>query len=190
MKESKKLLIGFGVVAVLFCCAAGISFFAFRELSKRMVNAISTDPAGVEQARQNIAEFDVPEGYKSTVMSFLVYDMVSLTPEHSGGMMIMLMQSNSVFSGNPEQMQEQMRQAAQRQGSQPGGSMHFVETRDVTIRDETVAVTVSESKYQSFTIRQWIAVFTGNKGPVILMIQGPVDDWDDQVVEDFIKSIK
>ena len=190
MKESKKLLIGFGIVAVLCCCAAGISFFAFREFGKRMANAVSTDPASVEQAKKNIAEFDVPEGYTPTVMSFLVYDMITLVPEGSDSdMTIMLMQSSGILSGDPEQMKEQLRQAAQQQGKQPGASMQLVETRDEVIRGETVTVTISESQYQSFTIRQWMTVFTGNKGPTILMIQGAAKSWDDELIADFIKSI-
>jgi hypothetical protein len=192
MKESKKLLIGFGVVAVLCMCAAGISYFAFREFGKRMTNAIGTDTASVDQAKENIAEFDVPEGYSPTVMSFLTYDMVTLNSESSSGsrMMIMMMQTNSFFSGNSEQTTEQLRQAMRQQGSQPGMSMKLIETHEEVIRGETVIISVSEGNYQSFTMRQWMTVFTGNKGPTILMIQGPAESWDDQIIEDFLKSIK
>ena len=59
----------------------------------------------------------------------------------------------------------------------------------MSIRGETVTVTISEGNYQGFIMRQWTTVFQGNKGPTILMIQGPVDAWDDQVLDDFLKSI-
>ena len=189
MKDTKKILIGVGIVAALCCCAAVVSLLVFRQFSKRMVNVISTEPADVEKVKQNIAEFDTPEGYKPVSMSFLGYNVINLVSEDSDSRMtIMLMQYSSLISGNSEQMKEQLRQAAQQQGRQPGMSMKLVETREAVIRGETVEVTISESTYQGFTFGQWMTVFTGNKGPAILMIQGPVEDWDDQFIEDFIES--
>ncbi len=191
MKESKKLLIGFGIVGVLCLCAAGVSFFAFREFSKRMENIISTDPASVEQVKQNIADFDTPEGYAPTVMSFLVYDMIDLRSEdYANRTNIIMLQSNTFLSGNSEQVKAQLRQAMERQNNNPGMSMKLVDTYHEVIRGETVNVTISEGSTQNITMRQLLTIFTGNRGLVILMIQGPVEDWDDQFAEDFIASIR
>lgn len=191
MNESKKLLIGLGVVLVLCCCAAGISYFTFREFGSRMENAFNGDPTSVARAQVEIAEFDIPSGYKPLAINMFNYDMVTLTPDSSNsGMTIMLMQYTGLIAGNSEQMEEQLRQAVAKQNSQPGASMQVVDTHDEVIRKQTVRVTISEAEYQNFTMRQWTTVFEGNKGPTILMVQGPAETWDDQLLEDFIKSIK
>ena len=191
MNESKKLLIGFGIVLVICCCVAGVSYFAFREFANQMKSAVNGDPANVARAQEEISGFDVPPGYTSFAFNMLNYNMITLNPETPGrGMMIMLMQYTGLVSGNSEQMEEQLRRAISQQGNQPGAVTQVVDTHEEVIRNQTVIVTISEGKYETFTMRQWSTVFQGNKGPTILMIQGTVGSWDDQILEDFIKSIK
>ena len=191
MSESKKLLIGFAVVGVICVCIAGISFLGLRTLGNRFEDMTNGEPTSVARAQEKIAEFDIPPGYEPMALSMFVYDMISLTPiDSENDPMIMLMQFNKSTSGDPEQMEEQLKQAAEQQSGRPGMSMQVVDTFEEVIRGETVTVTVSEANYQGFIMRQWMTIFQGNKGPVILMIQGPTRTWDDQLVDDFIKSIK
>ena len=191
MSESKKLLIGFAVVGVICVCIAGISFLGLRTLGNRFEDMTNGEPTSVARAQEKIAEFDIPPGYEPMALSMFVYDMISLTPiDSENDPMIMLMQFNKSTSGDPEQMEKQLKQAAKQQSGRPGMSMQVVDTFEEVIRGETVTVTVSEANYQGFIMRQWMTVFQGNKGPVILMIQGPTRTWDDQLVDDFIKSIK
>ena len=191
MSESKKLLIGFAVVGVICVCIAGISFLGLRTLGNRFEDMTNGEPTSVARAQEKIAEFDIPPGYEPMALSMFVYDMISLTPiDSENDPMIMLMQFNKSTSGDPEQMEKQLKQAAEQQSGRPGMSMQVVDTFEEVIRGETVTVTVSEANYQGFIMRQWMTVFQGNKGPVILMIQGPTRTWDDQLVDDFIKSIK
>ena len=191
MSESKKLLIGFAVVGVICVCIAGISFLGLRTLGNRFEDMTNGEPTSVARAQEKIAEFDIPPGYEPMALSMFVYDMISLTPiDSENDPMIMLMQFNKSTSGDPEQMEKQLKQAAEQQSGRPGMSMQVVDTFEEVIRGETVTVTVSEANYQDFVFRQWMTIFQGNKGPVILMIQGPARTWDDQLVDDFIKSIK
>ena len=192
MSESKKLLIAFAVIGVICICIAGISFVAFRSFGKGIENAVSGNPTSVAKAQEKIAEFDIPPGYEPMAMSMFIYDIVYLTPAEDSGTdpMIMLMQYSKFSLGDSEQMAEQLRQAAEQQTDQPGLSMEKVDAFEEVIRGQTVTVTVSEANYQGFTMRQWVTIFQGNNGPVILMIQGIVETWDDQLVHDFIKSIK
>ncbi|MBI5351121.1 MAG: hypothetical protein HZB50_00620 [Chloroflexi bacterium] len=191
MNESKKLLIGFGVILVICCCTAGIAFFAFRQFSTRMESGVNGNPTSVAKAKAEIADFDIPSGYAPVTFNFFTYNMITLNPDtSSSGMMIMLMQYTGVISGNSDQMEEQLRRSLAQQNNQPGTSMTVVDTHEEVIRGQTVTVTISEGRYESFTIRQWSTVFKGNKGPTILMVQGAAETWDDQLLEDFIKSIK
>ncbi len=196
MKESKKILIGLAVIGAMCICVAGITFFAFREFGKRVENMAeeSNSPATIAEAQENIAKFTTPKGYSASAMDLFTYEIVTLTPDLSeiggNGPMIVIMQYKGLLPGNNAQMEQQLRQAVQQQGGGAGSSMQIVDTFETTIREETVTVTVSESSYQSYTTRQWMTIFKGNNGPTILMIQGPSDEWDDQLVEDFIASIQ
>lgn len=191
MNESKKLLIGFGVVGVLCLCIAVASLFTLREFGNRAEKMVSGDPTSVAKIKEDMVDFDVPPGYEESAMNVLVYDMIMLSPDISSnrGSMIMMMQYKSLVPANSEQLEQQMRQAAQQQGAS-GAQMYFVETLEKEIRGETVEITVSEGDYEGFSMRQWLAVFEGNNGPIILMVQGPVESWDDELLDDFIESIK
>jgi hypothetical protein len=176
-------------VAGLCLCAAVVSFFVLREMASRASNAFKTEPGEVAEVSDGIAKFDIPPGYEvNMAMSFFNYDMVSImpTPSASTEMTIMMMQFTGGAGADEEQMQEALRQ----QGNQPSVQMKIVEQRTGIIRGEEVPVTISESTASgSFTLRQWTAVFSGNKGPTILMIQGSTTDWDDDLIKDFIESI-
>jgi hypothetical protein len=186
MSESRKLLIGFAIVGLLCCGVAAVTLLVFREVGNRAENMIKGDPTSMAEIRERVVDFDTPPGYETKAMNMFIYDMVILEPGSSDGSMILLMQYSGLMSGDPEQMEEQLRQSAQQQGSQTGAAMQYVETLEREILGETVEITVSEGS----GMRQWMAVFEGKKGPTILMVQGSIEGWDDQLLDDFVASIK
>jgi hypothetical protein len=191
MSESKKLLIGFGVVGLICICVACLAFFGFRQFGKSVEKAANGDPASLEKMQEKIAGFDVPPGYKSMVMSLVLYDVVSLTPDTArGSTSIILMQYNSLSFASEEQIKQQLQEMAEQQSGQAGASMKLVDSYETVIRGETVAVNVSEGDYQGIAIRQLTTIFKGNNGPTILLIQSAADYWDEQLVTDFIASIR
>ena len=68
--------------------------------------------------------------------------------------------------------------------------MEVVDSFETEIRGDTVTVTVSEGGFQGIVIRQWLTLFDGNNGLVILLVQGPAETWDDAMLKEFIASIK
>ncbi|MCQ3936975.1 MAG: hypothetical protein DPW18_08020 [Chloroflexi bacterium] len=191
MSESKKIWIAFAVVGVLCCCMAGGAYWGLNRFSKSIENMAKGDPTAIAEIQEEIAEFDIPSGYQPMAMSLLMYDIFYLTPETpEDGPMIMLMQYGGMISANREEMERSLREAAEQQNPQPGVSMQVVDSFETVIRGETVTVTVSEGETGVLTMRQWMAIFEGNNGPVILMIQGDTSAWDDQMLKDFIQSIK
>lgn len=191
--KNRNIWIAVAVVGVLCLVACVIAFFVVRQVGTKVTDAIKTDPSDVSAVSDKIAEYDLPPGYEAQMsMSLYVYDLVMIGPSPTGssGMMIMLMQFNGGAGLDQAQMEEQMRQAFEQQGGQPGAQMKVVETRAETIRGEQVTVTISEGTSQGITLRQWVTVFKGNGGPTVLMIQGSTSDWDDELIADFIHSIR
>src|SRR5689334_6095560 len=100
MSESRKLLIGFGVVGVLCLCIAGVTWFFFREVTHRAEKAFAGDPTSMARIKEDMVDFDVPPGYEERAMNLFVYNMIMLAPASSNsGSMIMLMQYNGLISG-------------------------------------------------------------------------------------------
>jgi len=192
MSEAKKILIGFAVVGSLCICVAAATFFIFKEFGNRTKNLVSSDPTSIAKIQEKISEFDIPPGYAPTAMNMLIYDVVTLSPDTASqrGPIIMLMQHNGILSGNSAQVEQQMRLSAEQQSSQPGTSFQVVDSFDQEIRGQTVTVTVSEGEYENYTMRKWVTIFKGNQGPTLLMITGSVESWDDELVKDFIESMR
>lgn len=190
MSESKKLWIGFAVVGIICCCMAGVGFWGVGRLGNQMQNQSGSDPTAIARMREKIADFETPPGYRSMALSMFIYDTLYLMPESAVGPTITLMQYNSISSASREQIEQGLRQAAEQQYSQPGLSMEVVDSFETVIRGDTVTVTVSEGGFQGIVIRQWLTLFDGNNGLVIMLVQGPAETWDDQVLEKFIESIE
>lgn len=176
-----------GVVSVLCIIACAVTFLVLGKMGSDMFNFNPTD---VQAVSDEIAQYDMPPGYKPVMsMSFpSMYDMVALA--NDSGTMIMLMQFTGNMGLSEEQMQEQMRQSFEQQSGQGGVQMQVVETREDTIRGQKVTITVSEGTNQGVTMRQWMTVFAGNGGPTVLMIQGSASNWDDDLITNFIHSIR
>ena len=121
-------------------------------------------------------------------MSLLNYDTVILSPSNGQtGTLFMLMQVTSGASLDAEQMRRQLEQ----QSGQSGTNMKVVESYQTTIRGENTTVTVEESDgNQGYILRQLFAIFKGNNGPAIILIQGRKDSWDQNLVDKFIASIR
>jgi hypothetical protein len=186
---NRNLLIGIAAVGALCLCAGIAGFFVLRELGTRVTQSFKTDPTEVSKISGKIAQFDIPAGYKASMaMSLLNYDTVILSPSNGQtDEMIMLMQMNGVAAPDPAQMQRTLEQ----QSGQSGNNTKVVDSYVTTIRGEQTTVTVQESdSSQGYVLRQLIAIFKGNNGAAILMIQGNKNTWDQNLADQFIASIR
>ncbi len=191
MSNTKKWVIGIGIVAALCLAACGVLSLVFWRAGSQVARSIKTDPTGVAELGAKIADFDVPPGYvQSTGMSILMYDFVTYMPsENSGGTIIMLMQ----FRAGSSYSSEQMQQVIEQQSGQGGASMVVVKSYQATVRGQTSTVVIEDgttSGNSGITIRELLTTFPGKNGTVMLMISGPKDTWDQALADQFIASIR
>lgn len=189
MSEAKWMTVGFVAIGALCCCMAVAAIFGGRLYADRMTNMVEGEPTSIAEIQSRIVKFDTPPGYSVSAIPMFVYDMVMITPDETRGPVILLMQYSTLKEGDQEQVEESLRLTAESQNSQ-GISFKEVGSFEVTIRDETSTVIVSEGDLDGFVMRRWMTVFNGNNGPVILMIQGSDSSWDEDVLRDFIVSIR
>lgn len=191
----KQLFILLGVLSALCVCAAGLGIVGVSYLGKNFSQAVNNadDPANVQRIAAKIADYTLPAGYKQVAFDLVIYQYIVITPDpksDTSGTFMMMMSYPPNAGLTDEQMQEQMQRTFERQtGTQ--ASMKVVDTRTIPIRGKDAKVSILEGKMNNgYLIRQWITVFGGKSGPVILMIQGYPGKWNDKLVNDFVASIK
>lgn len=194
-KNNRGLWIGLGAAALFCLCAVVVAGFLFMQMGRQFQQGFKTDPEAASEAAHAIVDYELPPGYQERMaMSFLVYSFVMIGPESfstdaPNGPLIMLAQFDPVGTSQ-EQMEQQIRQSFEQQAGRRGMKMELVEVEKLTIRGEEVEVTTYEGTDESGTvIRQLITSFPGKDGTAMLMIMGPDEGWDQDVIDDFITSI-
>ena len=66
-----------------------------------------------------------------------------------------------------------------------------MEEKPILIRGQETTLRISEgTSSEGITYRTATATFQGNGGPSLVMVAGPIDEWDIELVETFILSIR
>ena len=192
--KNKWVWIGLGAT-ILFCCGVVlVAAFVFQQAGKRLQEGMKTDPEAAAEVAHTIAEYDLPEGYQEKMaMEIMFYSLVMIGPENTSGSVngpvFMLAQFQAGL--NQEQMEQQIRRSFEQQAGNRALNMSLVKVEEVTIRgEETQVATYEGSDENGFVIRQVLASFPGKGGTAMLMIMGPAELWDQDMVEAFIESIR
>ena len=149
--------------------------------------AVQTAFDQVANAAAEIADFDLPAGYRPEFSASLEgYTLVSYNPG-DGHSHLYLIQSEKESDG--EKLGSMMDQIAP--GSyDPQTRMAIIETRPVTVRKQEVTLVISEGvTSEGETYRQVMVPFQGKGGPALVTLSEPVERWSQESVDAFIASI-
>lgn len=196
-KTTKTILIVLGSLLLVCVCAVAVIFatgaWSIGKVVQWAGENVSEDPQEVAQIASGIAEFKVPEGYsKPYGMKLADFTLVQYMTRDERTLLI-LAQFPAGTSINPDEMLRQIREGRR----DPNTSWHnmdtkLVEQKQVTIRGGETTLSLSEgTNDQGVLYRMANAVFQGKgAGPSLFILAAPADEWDDQVLEDFIASIR
>lgn len=196
-KTTKIILIILGSLLVLCACGAavvmGTGLWGVGKLVQFADNSTTEDPAEVAQIASQIADFDVPETFtKQYGMTIATFSMVQYMTNDED-VFLFVTQFPAGTSINPDEMMREIQNNSRNPNSTwYNNDMHIVEQKPVTIRGEETTLGISEgTSEQGVLYRLANASFQGKgEGPALLMIVGPADEWDTELVEDFIASIQ
>jgi hypothetical protein len=195
-KTTKTVLIIIGSILVICACSAGLLFVTGLWSFTRFVNwadtSTSEDPQEVVRIGSEIADFDVPEGFGSPYgMHFGEITSIGYASQ-SRNTHILLTQFPEGTSVNVEEMLKLISQySTDSDNHWYDGQTTLIEEKPVTIRGQETTLSISEgTSSEGGTYRSAVATFQGRGGPSILMIAGPVGEWDMEMVEQFIASIR
>lgn len=152
-------------------------------------NKTGTDTAQiVGKTAVLIADFSPPDGYKPEFgLHALGYTIVAYNKGEAQGHLYLVQSENEADSATLAQALADLTPGYHEADSQ----MTVVEQRPLTIRNQSVTLTVSEgAKWGDEPVRQATAVFQGKGGPTLLTLLEPVAAWDDTAVEAFLSAIR
>jgi hypothetical protein len=195
-KTTKTVLIIIGSIILICACGASLLFATGLWSYTRFVNwadtSTSEDPQEVVRIGSEIADFDVPEGFGSPYgMHFGEITSVGYASQ-SRNTHILLTQFPEGTSVNVEEMLKLISQYSTDSNNHwYDAQTTLIEEKPVMVRGQETTLSISEgTSSEGGTYRSAVATFEGRGGPSILMIAGPVGEWDMEMVEQFIASMR
>jgi len=195
-KSTKTILTVIGsILLVCGCITAGIfatglwSFSRFVNFAER---SVSEEPQVAVRFGSEIADFEVPEGFASPYG--VHFGNITLVGYKSASekSLLLLAQFPKGTSINVDEMLRIIEE-----GSGDPNSIWYktettiIEQKAVTIRGQECNLSISEgTSSDGVEFRMATAKFEGRGGPSLAIIAGPIDEWDIEMVENFISSIK
>jgi len=193
-KKTNWLWIGLGGAALFCLCAVAVAIFMFYRVGKQVAEGIDSDPESASKAAHEIVDsYELPNGYQEKMaMNIMVYSIVMIGPEDSINTkqpLIMLAQFEAGVS--QEQMEQQLRQSFEQQMGRRGMKLELVDVKKATIRGEETEISTYEGTDEyGNSVRQVVTAFPGKNGTAMLIVMGDMEGWDQQMVDDFIASIR
>ena len=196
-KTTKTILIIVGSLLVLCACTSavllGTGAWSIGRLVQFAEDNTTERPQEVSQIASKIAQFDVPEGFnKQYGMQIGNWSLVQyMTADEET--ILFVTQFPAGTSVNVNELMRQI-QSNSRNPNSPWYNMDttLVEQKPVTIHGQDTTLNISEgTTKEGVFYRMANAEFQGNgEGPALFLLVSPADQWDNQLVEDFIASIQ
>jgi hypothetical protein len=193
MNRNLKIALIILAIVLILClclCLGGVLFFNI--VGDTIGGAVSSDPTQAAQVAGEIAGYEVPPGFEQGSIEFFGFQAVFLQGTGSqADSSIFMMQFPQALAINPEQMRQQMEILANQQAGPLGLDLTLVGETDAQVKGETVTFSILEGESDAgLEYRQWAGIFAGRGGPTFLTITAPVSDWDQELVDNFLASIR
>lgn len=195
-KTTKIVLIVIGVIVVL--CACGVvtvfvtGWWSYNTIARVSEHSVSEIPQEAVRVGAEVADYVVPAGFGSP-FSIHFGDVTVIGYKSASE------RSHLLLAQFPEGTRFDMDEMLRRIQQIPGDSnnvwsnteLTLVEQRPVTIRGQETVLSISEgTSSDDVPYRTATATFQGRGGPALVMVAGPVGEWDNEMVEEFIISIQ
>lgn len=195
-KTTRTILIVIGSVLVLCACGVVAVFatglWSFSKVVNIAERSVSESPQVAVRVGAEIADYQVPDGFASPFsVHFGDVTLVGYNSQ-SERSHILLAQFPEGTSANVDEMLKLIKDGS----GDPNSiwysiEMTLTEQIPITIRGQETTLNISEgTSSDGVTYRMATANFQGRGGPAILLVGCPVDEWDMEMVEEFISSIQ
>lgn len=188
MDKGLKIALVILITLILFMvCACCVMPGLFIEGIKRN---LSVDPLVISKTTQNMVDYQAPPGYKQVGGDFLsLFKFVAITAGSNSNFTILLLQSPFINQSNINEFEEGIVSDGRSSGSDV--QWRSMGKTQLFIDGSFCDMDVSEgSDSRGILFRNMTGVINGRSGPVIFMVRGRVDQWDQDGLYAFLRSIK
>jgi len=190
-KTSKTILIILGVLMLCCCVVVGGGYWAITNGFEYFADSIIVDdPAEIQHVADQLADYQLPAGYHEEFVMDLFGIKALFITHSSTNSVIMMMQFNENLFGDVEQAREQFQDTFLQQFQ--GEAITFTPTgqQQVIIRGQETTLLIYEgSDSDGNQYEQWVTVFDGKNGTVMLMIYGAEGSLNQTELISFLDSI-
>ena len=195
-KSTKTVLIIIGSVLLVCGCLIAAVFatglWSYSRFANYAEEVVIENPQVAIRFGTEIADFEVPEGFGSPYgvhfgdVSIVAYKSQSETSH------LLLAQFPEGTNINVDEMLQEIKEGT----GDPnniwyGTETTLVEQKPISIRGQQTMLNISEGiSSDGVAFRMATAKFAGKGGPSLLIVAGPIVEWDDGMVEAFIESIQ
>ena len=195
-KTTKTILIILGSVLLVCACSASLVFAAgvwsFVNFAHWADTNTTENLPEVARVGSEITDYTVPDGFGSPYRMH-IGEIISIGyASQSKNTHILLTQFPEETTFNVEEMLKLIsHHVTDSDRSWYNSQATLLEEKPVTIRGQETTLTISEgTSLEGGTYRSAAATFQGRGGPALVMIAGPIEEWNIKIVETFIASIQ
>jgi hypothetical protein len=152
---------------------------------------VQTEAEEIQSIADAISAYTIPEGYSQEfALDLMGYQLVNLqgpTPSCH----IYLVQAPQGTQVDVEKLQEQARSMEGERSRENSRAVRVVEQRTATLRGEPVTLLVGEgANSDDMPYREITALFNGRGGPALISMSAPIEQWDWDMVDQFLASME
>jgi hypothetical protein len=195
-KTTKTILIVIGSLLVVCGCVTVIVFatgiWSFNKFVNFAEQSVSENPQVAVRLGSEIADFEIPQGFGSPYSVHVGNVTMIGYKSASGNSHILLAQFPEGTSLNVEEMLKLIEEGS----GDPNSiwyktEMTVVDQKPVTVRGQNATLNISEgTSSDGIAYRSATATFEGRGGPSLVLVAGPLEEWDLEMVETFVSSIQ
>lgn len=189
MTETRKKAVAvIGSIFMLCACCGGFGFYGWSLLNEVLV----INPEDVREIGQQIAEYDLPEGYQE----YMAFDatnarIVAMADgDVTSERLIFLIQVPDIDGVSEADLETQLQTYLNRFGGQPI-DFTFDRTESREINGQMTDVTYNKGENSAGDLyRQMLVFVQSNRGKALIIAQSQADDWDQAMLDRFLSSIR
>lgn len=199
MSKNTKIVLGSLGGTLLLCIGLTVALLGVAEWQNRrnLANMFIQDPVVIARMARDMTDYDLPPHYEETVVAKLSTTNVMYilaaedTPDNLSYPRITLAQFPLEKYPNALAAREKMRQSGPQIETETG-MLEVTDEVTTIIRGQEVGLT--HYKLQNTEGEEFRAivsdVFAGKQGFLQLKIEGPVQGWDEKMIDAFVRSIR
>ncbi len=180
------IIAGGALTLLLSLLVAG--FIMLRSAGWVLTHVIDSEPASVTEVGRSIADYDVPDRYADAyAVEVADFSMVTYHNVDTDGH-IYLLQMPETMQVDPAVLETQLRVAS---GTEVLAEVAVVHHMPCRIRGQETTLVISEGlNHDNRPYRSASAIFPGKGGQALINISGPIEDWDQTMVDSFVGSFQ